>query len=974
MTELFVTKAVVKLPKKTNANRLSQHLMVDTSSDYNNMATHATTATKPHQQVPPPSEEYYSSFLVTEKLYIDGLPNSVVETEIMDLVKSCCPERIYLSRNHESSSGYIQFKSKEMADRAYTLLNGVTFRAGLRLQLKINPPSSDYPEPEAHAGILHIKNLPGHTNNKLLYELFRPFGPMILCKILVEQASTFKGTALVQYFNPQDAQDAESMMHNKTVQGNTISVFPIIPNSSNKPTRSSVHSIETKDIVCTLDTAHISTPTSPLPPTPAPMCNTASSPISVIRSDGSSMVDYTNLYIKNLDLNVKSVDLFNNFRRFGRIISARVMKNAQTKQSKGFGFVSFSKADEAQKARHEMDGEFILSKPVIVAFHEPKKAREADGSVSPTQSTCNGASRQQTVATSVSPYLVQHQQQQQQQLYNRLSPPPPPTPSFTSPPSHQNIYEQKQQQQNNGNGYHTNNINNKINGKNATRTRDSIDQRYSSTLTMPQQKYNNNGSSYQQTYTPSQPLLPPPPSSGYKPMERNSSNLSHHQHHQNSVGAPHQYDQKQQQQQTNQYQGPTKKVHEPYQGQQQQQQHTYSTPIKRVSSATGSVQQPPSLSTLASGAFINTPQYTSATTPTSASTNNTYQHPNYYQQQQQQHISPPPPQHHNPNSHWSYSPHSQKQQQQQERPSFRRRGSVESMASVMTETSSQTRRQTITKAVLAVEKSNDSNLNDIVDMLLTLRKKDLATCLFNKVFLKAKIKQAKDALDIFVEEQQQQQQQQQEQPLHQNLAFYGPAIHMSSPPPASTMVANYYYQPKEEPMPSYIQHVALPPKGSRAIPIVAPPPAPTTMSSTPSSAAAANSSKTGVAPNTKPANTSNGTSAANAAATPSSSNSKPSKSTDLKVLDSNTMNAQELSEEISKFLKALDGLPLHEKKQSLGDRLFPLVKSTGVKQAPKITIRLLDSVPLDELAYSMYDKDKLKQQVTQISATISTKY
>ncbi|KAF1803728.1 hypothetical protein FB192DRAFT_1279383 [Mucor lusitanicus] len=502
-------------------------------------------------------------------------------------------------------------KSTWIADRAYTLLNGVTFRAGLRLQLKINPPSSDYPEPEAHAGILHIKNLPGHTNNKLLYELFRPFGPMILCKILVEHASTFKGTALVQYFNPQDAQDAESMMVKTTL----------------------------------LDNADTSTP-----PSPAPINNTASSPI---RSDGSSMVDYTNLYIKNLDLNVKSVDLFNNFRRFGRIISARVMKNAQTKQSKGFGFVSFSKADEAQKAKHEMNGEFILSKPVIVAFHEPKKAREADVSVSPTQSTFNGSA------------------------------------------SHQQM------------------------------------------------------------------------------------------------------------------------------------------------------------------------------------------HPNYYQQQQ--HISPPPPQYHAMNNHWSYSPHAQKQQQQQERPSFRRRGSVESMASVMTETSSQTRRQTITKAVLAVEKGNDSNLNDIVDMLLTLRKKDLATCLFNKVFLKAKIKQAKDALDIF---------------------------------------------PKEEPMPSYIQHVALPPKGSRAIPIVAPPPASTAM---PTSA-------------------------------------------DPKILDSNTMNAQELSEEISKFLKTLDGLPLHEKKQSLGDRLFPLVKSTGVKQAPKITIRLLDSVPLDELAYSMYDKDKLKQQVSQISATISTKY
>lgn len=75
-------------------------------------------------------------------------------------------------------------------------------------------------------------------------------------------------------------------------------------------------------------------------------------------------------------MNVKSADLFNYFRKFGRIISARVMKNTQTKQSKGFGFVSFSKADEALQAKQEMNGVHILSKPIVVAFHEPKKSRE----------------------------------------------------------------------------------------------------------------------------------------------------------------------------------------------------------------------------------------------------------------------------------------------------------------------------------------------------------------------------------------------------------------------------------------------------------------------------------------------------------------------------------------------------------------------------------------------------------------------
>lgn len=119
----------------------------------------------------------------------------------------------------------------------------------------------------------------------------------------------------------------------------------------------------------------------------------------------------------------------------------------------------------------------------------------------------------------------------------------------------------------------------------------------------------------------------------------------------------------------------------------------------------------------------------------------------------------------------------------------------------MTETSSQTRRHTVTKAVLSIEKENHKHVEDIVDMILTLKKKDLATCLFNKVFLKAKIRQAKDALDIFQEQQK----------------------------PAS-----------------------------RAIPIVAPP--------------------------------------------------------------------EDLGEEIDKFLATLKGLALHEKKQLLGDRLFPLVK------------------------------------------------
>lgn len=104
------------------------------------------------------------------------------------------------------------------------------------------------------------------------------------------------------------------------------------------------------------------------------------------------------------------------------------------------------------------------------------------------------------------------------------------------------------------------------------------------------------------------------------------------------------------------------------------------------------------------------------------------------------------------------SPHDQLSpisQYPENKPTFRRRGSFESITSVMTKTSSKTKRHTILKAIVDVDTTgmDQKQLSDIVDMMLTLKKKDLATCLFNKVFLKAKIKQAKDALDIFDEQQ-----------------------------------------------------------------------------------------------------------------------------------------------------------------------------------------------------------------------------
>lgn len=93
------------------------------------------------------------------------------------------------------------------------------------------------------------------------------------------------------------------------------------------------------------------------------------------------MIDYTNLYIKNLDPDVASYDLFKRFSVYGKIISARVMKDNITTKSKGYGFVSYTHMDEANEALQQMNGAMINNKCIIVTFHEHKKQIPNNNSV-----------------------------------------------------------------------------------------------------------------------------------------------------------------------------------------------------------------------------------------------------------------------------------------------------------------------------------------------------------------------------------------------------------------------------------------------------------------------------------------------------------------------------------------------------------------------------------------------------------------
>lgn len=73
-----------------------------------------------------------------------------------------------------------------------------------------------------------------------------------------------------------------------------------------------------------------------------------------------------NLFIGDLSSSVVDSDLWDAFSNYSSLVSARVMIDAHSRKSKGYGFVSFSLEEEALKALNEMNGKKIKDREVRV--------------------------------------------------------------------------------------------------------------------------------------------------------------------------------------------------------------------------------------------------------------------------------------------------------------------------------------------------------------------------------------------------------------------------------------------------------------------------------------------------------------------------------------------------------------------------------------------------------------------------------
>jgi len=86
-----------------------------------------------------------------------------------------------------------------------------------------------------------------------------------------------------------------------------------------------------------------------------------------------------NIYVGNLAREVTEGDLREAFEAFGEVVSASVIKDKFSGESRGFGFVEMPSKSEAQSAIESLNGKDLKGRSMKVNEARPKSDRRGGG-------------------------------------------------------------------------------------------------------------------------------------------------------------------------------------------------------------------------------------------------------------------------------------------------------------------------------------------------------------------------------------------------------------------------------------------------------------------------------------------------------------------------------------------------------------------------------------------------------------------
>lgn len=92
-----------------------------------------------------------------------------------------------------------------------------------------------------------------------------------------------------------------------------------------------------------------------------------------------------NIYVSNLSFNVTEESLRNLFAKFGTVSSAKIIKDRETQQSRGFAFVEMPSEAEGREALANLNGKEVEGRTLNVSVAREKTDKGSQSSYSRRQ-------------------------------------------------------------------------------------------------------------------------------------------------------------------------------------------------------------------------------------------------------------------------------------------------------------------------------------------------------------------------------------------------------------------------------------------------------------------------------------------------------------------------------------------------------------------------------------------------------------
>ncbi|OJD40514.1 polyadenylate-binding protein [Diplodia corticola] len=283
-------------------------------------------------EAPTPTSAAPSAHQNSASLYVGELDPSVTEAMLFELFSSIgqvASIRVCRDAVTRRSLGYayVNYNSSEDGEKAleelnYTLIKGKPCR--------IMWSQRDPALRKTGQGNVFIKNLDSAIDNKALHDTFAAFGNILSCKVAQDEHGNSKGYGFVHYETAEAANNAI-----KAVNGMLLNEKKVFVG----------HHIPKKDRMSKFE---------------------------------EMKANFTNVYVKNIDLDVTDDEFRELFEKFGQITSASLAHDGETGKSRGFGFVNYVKHESASKAVDELHDNDWRGQKLYVGRAQKKHEREEE--------------------------------------------------------------------------------------------------------------------------------------------------------------------------------------------------------------------------------------------------------------------------------------------------------------------------------------------------------------------------------------------------------------------------------------------------------------------------------------------------------------------------------------------------------------------------------------------------------------------